>query len=328
MACLQRTKFEDLCSEVHISIFDYLNLNEIVESFFNLNQYFKTLLCNHHLLLHCSLIDEQNYVDFLLSTISLQQMKSLKCYDYHLIQFQDPNQFSCLHTLVVFKYATNIHEETIIDFILAIPQLKYCQVRMSQSRGRVTLSVPDYRTNAEQLPSSLEGLDIDSKSGLSFFYFCSHVLPRLFALRYLKVFLSCYNGIQKTIYEKPIGQLICLSKINLKIRRGSLEHLYLLAQCTPNLEDLQLDYSPAFGDPSYINAQNWFQLLSAWTNLKILKIYAEAKMNIDPAQSSTIEQPFQSIPFLVERHICPLIDLTLNARTQRKVSFAVHYPNH
>lgn len=295
-----------------------MNVNELVQSFFDLNQYFKKLLCDHHLLLQCSLIDEQNHVDILLSTICLQQMKSLKCYDYHLIQFQDPNQFPCLHSLVVFKYATNIQEETVIEFILAIPQLKFCQIRMSQSHGKVTLSVPYYKTNAEQFASNLEGLDMDSNSGLSFSYFCSHVLPRLPALRYLKAFFSCCNSIQKTIYEKPIGELISLSKINLKIRVGSLENLYLLAQCTPNLEDLQLDYSPAYRDSSYINAHKWFQLLSAWKNLKILKIYAQSKTSLDRAHFSAIEQSFKSIPFLVERHICPL-------RTERKISFAVHY---
>jgi hypothetical protein len=305
MSYSRKTTFEDLSSEVHISIFEYLNANQLVESFFDLNQYFKQLLCNHHLLLHCALIDEQNNIDILLSNVCLQQLKSLKCYDYNLIQFDNPNELSCLHSLVVFKYATNIREEIIIDFILGISHLKYCQIRMSQSHGQITLASPYYHQSEEQCSSNLEGLDIDSKSGLPFSYFCSHVLPRLPHLRYLNVYLSCRDGNRKILYES-IDPLTYLSKLTLKITSANLEHLYLLAQMTPNLQYLKLDYSAGNSAQSFLDATSWFQFLSSWKNIRVLSIYAQAKNNVtNNHHFQAIQQTFRSIPFLVERHLCP-----------------------
>lgn len=322
MSYARKTTFEDLSSELHISIFEYLNANELVQSFFDLNQYFKQLLTSHHLLLHCTLIDEQNNIDILLSNICLQQMKSLKCYDYHMIQFDNPNKLSCLHSLVIFKYATNIHEEIVIDFILSIPQLKYCQIKMSQCHGRIILVSPYYHKSKEQYSSNLEGLDIDSKFGLSFSYFYSHVLRRLPHLRYLNVYLSCREGNHETIY-KPIEQLVYLSKLTLKICSVELEPLYLLAQHTPNLEYLKLDYSAGNCNQSFLDAQKWFQLLSSWKNIKVLRIYAQSKNKLLINQFYVIQQTFKSIPFLVERHLCPFY--SASSHRNRRIHFNAYY---
>jgi hypothetical protein len=321
MSYSRKTIFEDLSSELHISIFEYLNANELIQSFFDLNQYFNQLLRDHHLLLHCTLIDDQNNIDILLSTICLQQLKSLKCYDYHMIQFDNPNKLLCLHSLVIFKYATNIREEIVIDFILAIPQLKYCQIKMSQSHGRIVLVSPYYHESQEQSSSNLEGLDIESKSGLSFSYFYSHVLRCLPHLRYLNAYLSCRESNPNKMC-KPIGELVHLSKLTLKIHSKKLEHLDVLSQCTQNLEYLKLDCSAAKCDQSFMDAQKWFQILSSWKKLKLLSIYFQSKNKVPNNHFYGIQQTFKSIPFLVERYVCPFYSGSYN---NRRIHFNAHY---
>jgi hypothetical protein len=152
-----------------------------------------------------------------------------------IYRFDNPNQWSCLDSLVVFKYATNIREALVIDFILAIPHLKYCQITL--------VSPYYYHQSKEKCSSNLEGLDIDSKCGLPSSYFfitCSSTfIP---CLRYLNVYLSCRDDDQRILW-KYIDQLTYLSKLTLKINSTKLKHLYLLAQITPNLEYLKLDYS-------------------------------------------------------------------------------------
>jgi hypothetical protein len=322
MSYSRKTIFQDLSSELHISIFEYLNANQLVQSFFNLNEYFNQLLCDHHLLLHCAFIDDQNNIDILLSTICLQQLKSLKCYDYHMIQFDDPNKLSCLHSLVVFKYATNIREEIVIDFILAIPQLKYCQIRMSQSHGRIVLVSPYYHESQEQPSSNLEGLDIDSKTGLSFTYFYSRVLQCLPRLRHLNAYLCGHEHNRNTMCE-PIGELVHLSKLTLKIRWTKLEHLDVLSKCTQNLEYLKLDCSAVKCDQSFMDAQKWFQLLSSWEKLKLLRIYVQSKNNVPNDHLYGIQQIFKSIPFLLERHLCPFY--SSSGDNKRRIHFNAHY---
>jgi hypothetical protein len=316
MSFSRKARFEDLSSELHISIFEYLNANELIESFFNLNQYFNQLLCDYHLLLHCALIDDQNNIDILLSALCLQQLKSLKCYDYHLIQFDNPDTLSCIRSLVVFKYATNIREETVINFILAIPQLKYGQIKLSQSHGRIELVSPYYHESQEQVSSTLEYLDIDSKTGLSFAYFYPNVLRCLPRLRYLNAYLSCCNSNHNIICES-VDELVYLSKLTLKIHSTKLEHLDVLAQCTTKLEYLKLDCSAARSDQSLMDAQKWVQLLSSWKNLKLLRIDVQSKLQIPINHFYGIQQIFKSIPFLVERHVCPTYS--------RRIYFNAHY---
>ena len=237
MSFSKKALFEDLSSELHISIFEYFNCNELIQSFFNLNQYFNQLLCDYHLLLHCTLIDDRNDIDILLSAICLQQLKSLKCYDYHLMQFNSPEKLSNLRSLVIFKYATNICEEIVIDSILGILQLKLCQIKRSQSHGEVVFVRPHYYQNVERVPSDLEFLDIDSTSGLKFSYFYSDILRYLPYLRHLNACLS-YDDVSRKTMGNAVNQLVYLSKLNLKICKTKLEHLELLLKCTPNIEYL------------------------------------------------------------------------------------------
>ncbi|CAF1493008.1 unnamed protein product [Adineta steineri] len=145
MSLIKPTISEDLSSDLHISILEYLHANEIIESFYNLNDYFNRLLTDYHLLLHYTLLNEHNALDILLSAICLQQLKSLKCYDYDLLQMLNPNQFISLHSLTVLKYATNIREELMTDFLLRIPQLEYCQIKISQSHGRIKIISSNYK---------------------------------------------------------------------------------------------------------------------------------------------------------------------------------------
>ncbi|CAF3278773.1 unnamed protein product [Rotaria sp. Silwood2] len=322
MSLSRKTTFEDLSSELHISIFEYLNANDLIQSIFNLNQYFNQLLCDYHLLLHWTLIEDRNEIGTLSSAICLEQLKSLKCYDYHLIQFHNPNKLSCLLSLVVFKYAINIREEEVIDFILAIPQLKYCQIKLSQSHDQVDFVSPSYHKSQEPTSSNLKYLDIDSKFGVSFSYFHSHVLRCSPNLRYVNAYLSCDDGNHNTIY-KPISDLVYLSKLTLKIRRAKLDHLKLLSQNTPNIESLKLDCLAGNSNESFMNAQKWFQLLSSWKNLKLLRIYVQSKNNIPYNHFPGIQQTFRSVPFLVERHVCP--EYSFSGYNRRRIHFNAHY---
>jgi hypothetical protein len=192
---------------------------------------------------------------------------------------------------------------------------------MFQCHGQVTLVSPYYHRSEEQCLSNLEGLDIDSKSGLSFSYFFSHVLRRLPHLRYLNVYLSGRDGNQRTVWE-PIDQLAYLSKLTLKISSAKLEHLYLLAQITPNLEHLKLDYSAGNCNQSFLDATSWYQLLSSWKNIRVLKIYAQSKNNIMWEHFQAIQQTFTSIPFLVERHLCPFYS---GSYKKRRIHISTHY---
>ncbi|CAF3842638.1 unnamed protein product [Rotaria sordida] len=109
-----------------------------------------------------------------------------------------------------------------------MPQLKYCQIKMSQSHDQIDFVVPYYHENQKQTSSNLEYLDIDSKFGVSFSYFYSHVLQYSSNLRYLNAYLSCEDMNHNTSC-KPINELVYLSKLTLKIRRAKLEHLELLS---------------------------------------------------------------------------------------------------
>ncbi|CAF1105045.1 unnamed protein product [Adineta steineri] len=306
MSLTKPTIFEDLSSDLHISILEYLNAYEIIESFYNLNDYFNRLLTDYHLLLHCTLLNEHNDLDILLSIFCLQQLKSLKCYDYDLLQMLNPNQFVCLHSLTVFKYATNIHEELIIGFLLRIPQLKYCQIKISQSHRRVEITPSNYEKDDEDIISNLEYLDIESKSNLSFSYFYSYILRHTPYLRYFNSSLTCQNINSNIMYE-PIDNLIYLSRIILKIHSTKFEFLYLLSQATQNLQYLRFDCSGSPSDRSFLDSRNWVQFLSSWKHLKSLNIYIKIKYthNIDTFQAHGIQQTFKSIPFLLERHVCP-----------------------
>ncbi|CAF4755806.1 unnamed protein product, partial [Rotaria sp. Silwood1] len=222
----------------------------------------------------------------------------------------------------VFKYATNICEEMVINFILAISQLKYCQIKLSQSHGKIDFVAPCYDENHEQISSNLEYLDIDSKFGVSFSYFHSHVLRCSPNLRHLNVYLSCDEGNRNKIC-KPINELVHLSKLTLKIRRAKLEHLELFSQCTPNLESLKLDCSTGNDNQPFMDAQKWLQLLSPWKNLKLLRIYVQSKNNIPFDYIHGIQQTFKSIPFLVERHLCP--EYSFSGYNRRRIHFNAYY---
>ncbi|CAF3803640.1 unnamed protein product, partial [Rotaria sp. Silwood1] len=245
-----------LSSELHISIFEYFCVNELIESLYNLNQYFNRLLIDYHLLSYYTLIIDQNNLNILLSAICLQQLKSLKYYDYDLLKMKNPNLFLSLYSLIIFQYATNIREQLVIDFRLRMSQLKSCQIKLSQVHGRVYItSVIHEQKNNEKATSTLEYFDIESKSSLPFIYFSSDILPYTSYLRYFNGFLT-YKHINPIIMYKPIENLIHLSKLILKLHSAKFKHLYFLSESIPNLQYLKLDSPAAASSRSFLDHRN------------------------------------------------------------------------
>ncbi|CAF1542921.1 unnamed protein product [Adineta ricciae] len=190
----------------------------------------------------------------------------------------NPNQFVSLQFLIIFKYATNVDPELIIDFILRIPQLKSCQIKNSQSHGRIPIIPLNYDRNTENLLSTLEYFDMESKSPLSFVNFYSNILRYTPNIQYFNGFVT-HRRIHSKIRYEPIDNLTHLSTLILRSDSIEFEQLHLLSQSTQNLRKLQLDCLTASSDRSFLNNNNWIQCLSSWKYLRYLKIYI-SKQNI------------------------------------------------
>ncbi|CAF1205497.1 unnamed protein product [Adineta ricciae] len=326
MTQTKTTAFEDLSSEIHISIFEYLNVNELLDSFYNLNVYFNRLLTDYHLLLHCSLINDLNNLDIILSAICLEQLRSLKCYDYDLIRTVDPKQFVTLRSLTVFKYATNVSITSIIDFIFRIPQLKYCQIKNSlQCSGRVTVTPVNYDNKNDKLVSTIEYFEMESKCCLSFAYLYSNILRYIPSIRYFSGFVTSSRAHSK-IQHDPIANLNDLSTLILTINSIEFEQLYLLAQSTQNVEHVRLDCDTAVHDRSFLNNANWLQFLSSWKHLRYLDIYTRTKYGVNFNEFQTIRQTFPLIPYVIDQFRRPKFTVSLSSR--ESVAFLVNYKEH
>ncbi|CAF1040961.1 unnamed protein product, partial [Didymodactylos carnosus] len=76
------SKFEQLPNEILYDIFDYLNSNEIYNSFYYLNKRFQLLLNNRYLHFKCStLIRLDDLFDYIIPYINTKQIKALTIED-------------------------------------------------------------------------------------------------------------------------------------------------------------------------------------------------------------------------------------------------------
>lgn len=311
------SKFEDMSSDIHMLVFEYFNAQQLIEAFFDLNRYFNGLISDHHLLLACWLIREEDDLDLLLSKIQLRQFQSLQCYDYHLFQLNDLTQLTCLRSLIVYKYAKNLPEDLVIDRVLSLPALEQCQIKMSLSQGNADRSLVSWLQDREERgPSNLRVFQIESKYGLPSSYLHSQVLRYLPRLKYLDVNVKFTKRVYPMKLE-PIDALLDLSTLIFRMETGKLDFIYLLAQYTPNVQHLELHGTGYKGDPSWINASQWFQLLSAWKFLRSFRVCLTVRRKLLPGHFHLVQNAFRWNPFLAQRRLRPVY----SQGRHKKISF-------
>ncbi|UJR32589.1 hypothetical protein I4U23_020049 [Adineta vaga] len=128
-----------------------------------------------------------------------------------------------------------ICEEFVIDFILGIPHLKYCQIKISQSNGRIPFFPPN------------------------------------------------------------------------------------------RVKILEQDCTTISSDRLFLNPEKWLELLTLWENLTFMRMYVQMPhvFFFAPQHFQVIQQTFESVPFLVERCLCPTyFSSNTNAR---RIHFNAYY---
>ncbi|CAF1572063.1 unnamed protein product, partial [Didymodactylos carnosus] len=270
------TTVNDLYDDVWLEIFEFLYINDIFNSFWNINNNLNRIIVDRRLKLYANLIRDESLDYFnltILPNIHSQQLISLKltnCFEkqmnfnqYINLQSLTLNSINTmqLKLLLIAKHLTHLKyfqinaigifgqdNREIIEQILKIKTLKTCRFNF----GLQKMGLRNETISA--ISSNIENFIIESEFVSNSLF---KLIPHLPKPQYLNIYLREDYRYRSSI---TFNSLLNLKTLRLKISRLSFNHLKLLfdSVCS-NLQILVLN-GCIVNDLQYLLPQSWINI--------------------------------------------------------------------
>ncbi|CAF1588231.1 unnamed protein product, partial [Didymodactylos carnosus] len=280
----------DLYDDLWLEIFEFLYINEIFHSFWNINSNVNRLITDHRQKLHAFMISEesQDYFNLtILPNIHSDQLILLKlkyCYKNQINLYEFKNlqsltlfnidstrlkslfmqkqsiklKYLCFNVLIV----DNKDKSKILKSLLKMTTLKTCQFNFIA--GKIGLTGKNIISSS--ILSNIENLITESDFVTTSLF---KLIPHLPKLHYLNIHLQCDDRYKSDI---TLNSLLNLKILKLYLSHVSFNHLKLLFKSVcSNLQILMLN-GWITNDLQYLSSENWINIFKLLKNLQKFKI--------------------------------------------------------
>jgi hypothetical protein len=320
-----RSLFEDLANEILYEIFDYLDINDAYDAFFDLNKRFQNLFLYSNLPIQVNIstmpkssfeLYHKNVIIPNKHRINYLRLSNPFTVDIVLSPPVTISKFIQLETLVLdninAKYLRNIFTHAIvlnklhslvlsladlvqdpaklIGWIFRLPKLKSCKITYQTKDDR---NLQPLLSN-ECSVSPIEYLVINTRFSCDS---VANLLCRVPNLRHLSI--NCLVGYRNLNIDPSFIQLKHLKYVSLKLEGEFLKRLEtLITNFFHRVEVLRLTTRY---DKEYLNAQQWKQLIESYMpNLRIFDINHDSSVKNHSLSYHDLINAFDS-PFWIQR---------------------------